>query len=114
MINKCGLNTDLKTSTSVGYIVDTQCSFRSSIRYPETALCGLGIIHIGNSSVQYVIGAFGESKDKSAESSGLDKTYRDEASAVGYIVHAFVNPQTKSSLVLSAEFREQLNEIFLS
>lgn len=112
LIRKCGLKTDLKTSPFVGYMVDTHCTYRSAMSYPDIADCGLCIASVGRSSVQYVIGVFDESANtdntvKSTESTSTEST----ANVVGYCVHVFVDPTSNKPIQLPSEFRKCLEKI---
>lgn len=75
LIDEGGL--DIHQGTVIGVAVETKCVFRRSVAYPERLDAGLRVAKLGNSSVRYEIGIFGESDDKVA--------------AHGHFVHVFVD-----------------------
>jgi acyl-CoA thioester hydrolase len=51
---------DLETSTIVGFVVETRCTYFSSLTYPGKAEIGVAIAHLGRTSARYRIGVFAE------------------------------------------------------
>jgi acyl-CoA thioester hydrolase len=68
---------DVAASSVVGLVVDTRCSFFSSMAFPDTVHVGLKVLQLGRSSVRYEIGLF--------------RNDAPLASAVGQFVHVYVD-----------------------
>ena len=67
---------DVASSSIIGLVVETRCSFFSSVQFPDTVHVGLQVSHLGNSSVRYAIGLF--------------RNDDPQACAVGLFVHVYV------------------------
>ena len=128
LVNHASLNTDVKTSSFVGYMVDTKCVYRSPISFPEVALAGLSVTHIGRSSVHYAVAIFPEEAkviDQLPSSSqhvtgGLYKEESNSAShsqtacAIGHCVHVFVDAATNRPVsLLDSDLRQALEKIII-
>ncbi|XP_022093924.1 uncharacterized protein LOC110981055 isoform X2 [Acanthaster planci] len=125
LIKCCGLNTDLKTSNIVGYMVDTKCIYRTPISFPEVVLAGLYISHIGRSSVHYTVAIFPELSEQASDdhphlskcgiSSQTDQViltkHSSTACAVGQCVHVFVDTDSNKPVPLPDNFRAALEKI---
>ncbi|MCW5688033.1 MAG: acyl-CoA thioesterase [Pseudolabrys sp.] len=85
---------DIATSPVVGLVVDTQCSYFSSIAYPDKVRAGLRVAHVGTSSVRYEIGIFRND----------DTT----AAAQGHFVHVYVERATNKPAPLSEKHKQAL------
>lgn len=72
--------------------VETLCRFHRPLSFPETVDAGLRVARIGNSSVTFAIGLFGEG--------------RDEPAATGHFVHVFVNSETMAPQPIPPAIRE--------
>ena len=120
LMRHAGLNTDLQTSDVVGYMVDTDCVYRSPISFPEVALAGLTISHIGRSSVQYTIAIFPERAHKSDRdqiSKPVSANFGNHslvACAVGHCVHVFVDTETNRPALLPDGMRRALEKIAIA
>ena len=68
---------DIAESPIVGLVVETRCTFFSSMGFPDVVNVGMKVVHLGNSSVRYEIGLF--------------RNEEDTACAVGEFVHVYVN-----------------------
>jgi acyl-CoA thioester hydrolase len=68
---------DIAGSSVVGLVIETRCTFFTSMAFPDTVHVGLKVAHLGRSSVRYEIGLFRN-----------DDTL---ASAVGQFVHVYVD-----------------------
>ncbi|XP_038073884.1 uncharacterized protein LOC119741976 isoform X2 [Patiria miniata] len=125
LIKCCGLNTDLRTSNTVGFMVHTDCSYRTPVSFPEVALAGLCISHIGRSSIHYTVAIFPElsqqapdgtsNKTEPGLGSWMDKVnfanHSLTACAVGHCVHVFVNTDTNRPVPLPDNVRASLEKI---
>ncbi len=74
LIREGGL--DIHDGETVGFCVESQCSYMAPISFPETVEVALRVGHLGSSSVRYEIGIFRK---------GVA-----EPAAEGHFVHVFV------------------------
>jgi acyl-CoA thioester hydrolase len=81
-------------SEIIGIAVENGCRFHSSLAYPDLVTAGVGVAHLGKSSVRYVIGIF--RNDESA------------ASAEGHFVHVFVDRLTQRPATIPPRIRAVL------
>ncbi|HYQ51297.1 MAG TPA: thioesterase family protein [Pseudomonas sp.] len=88
---------DLEQCPTVGLVVDTHCSYFSSISFPDLVRAGLRVASLGTSSVRYEVGLF--ANDNQA------------ASAQGHFVHVYVDRVTRRPVPLPAELRRALESI---
>lgn len=88
---------DLEQCPTVGLVVETHCSYFSSIAFPDLVRAGLRVASLGTSSVRYEIGLFAN-----------DNT---EASAQGHFVHVYVDRVTRRPVPLPAALRRALERI---
>ena len=88
---------DLTNSESIGLVIESKCTYFSSITFPDTVSVGLKVVHLGNSSVRYQIGLFCNDADT--------------ASAVGEFVHVYVNRQTNKPVSIPADTRNVLQAL---
>ena len=90
---------DLTNSESIGLVIESKCTYFSSITFPDTVSVGLKVVHLGNSSVRYQIGLFCNDADT--------------ASAVGEFVHVYVNRQTNKPVSIPANTRNVLQALLV-
>lgn len=88
---------DVKTSTVIGYVVETGCQYFAPLAYPETVTAALRVSHVGRSSVRYEIALFGEGADSAA--------------AQGHFVHVYVDRATRRPVDLPGELRSALEPL---
>jgi acyl-CoA thioester hydrolase len=88
---------DLTNSESIGLVIESKCTYFSSITFPDTVSVGLKVVHLGNSSVRYQIGLFCNDAVT--------------ASAVGEFVHVYVNRQTNKPVSIPANTRNVLQAL---
>ncbi|MGB6229508.1 MAG: thioesterase family protein [Litorimonas sp.] len=86
----------LGESETVGLVVETNCHYFAPLEFPNDVTAGLRVAHIGNSSVRYEIGLFGEGEDTAAR---------------GHFVHVYVNEKTRRPVRISATFRKCLETL---
>lgn len=79
LINAGGL--DFASSPIVGLVVDSRCTFRKSLTFPEHVDAGMRVTHVGTSSVVYEIALF--------------RVGDDEPAATGRFVHVWVDRATQ-------------------
>jgi len=85
---------DVERGALIGLVVETGCHYFEPLTYPETVTAALRVAHVGNSSVRYEVGLFGEG--------------RDRAAAQGHFVHVYVDRDTRRPAPLPAPWREAL------
>jgi acyl-CoA thioester hydrolase len=88
---------DIHKGTVVGIVAETQCRFFKSFTYPETVDAGLRVGRLGNSSVRYEIGLFGEGEDA--------------ARAEGHFVHVFVDRGSNKPVPIPPSIRAALQRL---
>jgi len=98
LIREGGL--DIAKGPVIGIAVETHCRFHRELTFPETVAAGLRVGKLGNSSVRYEIGLFGEG--------------RDEAAATGHFVHVFVSRETRRPLPIPTRIRAALEKLLVT
>ncbi|WP_191832629.1 acyl-CoA thioesterase [Pseudomonas fluorescens] len=85
---------DIDSSPVIGLIVESSCTFFSSITFPDQVTVGLRIAHLGSSSARYELGIFRN-----------DET---EVSALGYVVYVYVDRASNKSTAIPELVRAEL------
>jgi len=88
---------DIANNKIVGLVIETKCTFFSSVAFPDTVHVGLRVIHLGNSSVRYEIALF--------------RNESDEACAVGQFVHVYVERANNRSVPIPDAVRAVLESV---
>ena len=88
---------DLETAPVIGVVVNSSCTYVSSVAYPQHLEAGLRVDRLGNSSVQYGLAIFAEDAI--------------EASAFGHFVHVFVDRITQKPVPIPTTIRTALDRI---
>ena len=91
---------DIHKGAVVGIVAETQCRFFKSFAYPEIVDAGLRVGRLGNSSVRYEIGLFGEGEET--------------ARAEGHFVHVFVDRASNKPVPMPPGIRAALQRITIS
>jgi acyl-CoA thioester hydrolase len=91
---------DIAQSPIIGLAVESLCTFKKEITYPETVDAGLRVGRLGTTSVRYEIGLFREGDP--------------EPAATGYFVHVFVDRATRQPRPLAADLRAALAPLVLA
>jgi acyl-CoA thioester hydrolase len=68
---------DIHADKAVGLVVDTGCSYFSSVSFPDTVHVGVRVAKLGNSSVRYELAIF--------------RNDEPAPSAAGHFVHVYVD-----------------------
>jgi acyl-CoA thioester hydrolase len=84
----------------IGVAVETMCSFKKSIAFPDPIDAGLRVGNLGNSSVRYEVGIFRE--------------HEIEASASGHFVHVFVDRATNKPVPIPDLLRTAFERMLVS
>ncbi len=90
---------DIQKSPVVGLVVQTGCSYFSSIAFPDLIHAGLRVTKLGNSSVRYEVGLF--------------KNEDQQVSAAGHFIHVYVDRQTQRPVSLPELLRAVLQQIYI-
>jgi acyl-CoA thioester hydrolase len=90
---------DIQNSPVVGLVVQTGCSYFSSIAFPDLIHAGLRVTKLGNSSVRYEVGLF--------------KNEDQQVSAAGHFIHVYVDRATQRPVSLPEPLRAVLQQIYM-
>jgi len=85
---------DFESGDTIGLVIETQCNYFSSLRFPETVDAGLRVARLGTSSVRYEVGLFSGDNDIAA--------------AQGHFVHVYVDRATRRPVPLPGPLRQAL------
>ena len=88
---------DIHNSEVVGFVVDSGCSYFSSISFPDVIHAGIRVAKLGNSSVRYEIAL-----------------YRNDDAlpcAAGHFVHVYVERSSNCAVPIPANVRAVLANI---
>jgi acyl-CoA thioester hydrolase len=88
---------DIHHGKVIGLVAETGCRYFSPTAFPDEIEAGVRVAHVGTSSVRYEIGLF--------------KKNEDEAAAVGFFVHVYVDRETNRPVPLSEGMRGFLNSL---
>lgn len=88
---------DIHSDEVVGMVVDTGCSYFSSISFPDTVHAGVRVTKIGNSSVRYEL--------------ALYRNGDEQPAAAGHFVHVYVDRKSNRSVPIPATVRAVLETI---
>lgn len=78
MIEAGGL--DIRDGEVVGLVVETGCSYRRSLAFPDVVEAGIRVARIGTSSVTYEVGIFRQGEDAVCAFGRFVHVYVDRAS----------------------------------
>ena len=95
LIQEGGL--DIQKSPIIGLVVESRCTYRAPLAYPDRLRAGLRVDKLGNRSVTYGIGIFKEGEE--------------QAAAHGYFVHVFVDRESRNAVPMPERLREALARI---
>ncbi len=85
---------DIEKSEAIGLVVETSCSFRAPLTFPDAVTAGIRVARIGTSSVRYEIALF--------------RNGGEDAAAEGYFVHVYVDRATRRPVPLPEELKAVL------
>lgn len=88
---------DIAASQTVGLVVETRCTFFSSMGFPDVVNVGLKVVHLGKSSVRYEIALF--------------RNDAEECSALGHFVHVYVDRATNRPVPIPDAVRTVLQAL---
>lgn len=90
---------DLENAEVIGVVVNSSCTYKNSVAYPQRLEVGLRVDRLGNSSVQYGLAIFVEGETV--------------ASAFGHFVHVFIDRKTNQSVPIPATIRAALERLVI-
>ena len=90
---------DIATSTVVGLVVETKCTYMKSLAFPETVTAEVSVSKIGNSSIRYEILLYGEGSH--------------EPAAKGYFVHVYVDRESHRPVSLPDKLKTAVANIHI-
>jgi acyl-CoA thioester hydrolase len=88
---------DIHSDKVVGLVVDTGCSYFSSIAFPDTVHVGVRVAKLGNSSVRYELALYRNDEERPA--------------AAGHFVHVYVDRESNRSATIPDAVRSVLATI---
>jgi len=97
LIREGGL--DIHTSPVIALVVESKCSYRAPVAYPDELRAGLRVDRLTNRSVTYGVAIF------AAED--------DEPVAQGYFVHVFVDRENRNAVPIPQRIREALSTLLV-
>ena len=98
LIKEGGL--DIHHGPVIGYVVSSQCNYKSAIAYPEEIEGGFRVNRLGNSSVEYGIAIFKKGQDK--------------ACAYGTFTHVFVDRAPERPTPIPPPLRAALERVLVA
>jgi acyl-CoA thioester hydrolase len=87
---------DTHAGQAIGLVVETHCNYFAPLSFPQTVQVGIRVAHVGNSSVRYELGVFGDS---------------ERTAAKGHFVHVYVDAQTRRPVPLPASLKSVLETL---
>ena len=98
LITEGGL--DIHHSPVIALVVESQCTYRAPVAYPDRLRAGLRVDKLGNRSVTYGVAIFTDTDT--------------EAVAHGQFVHVFVDRETRRAVAIPAQVRAALETLVQS
>jgi acyl-CoA thioester hydrolase len=95
LIREGGL--DIATGGVIGLVVESHCQFHAPVTYPEELVAGVRVDKLGNRAVTYGLAIFAAGSELAAAS--------------GYVVHVFVDRQTRKAVPIPDGLRAALARI---
>jgi len=95
LIREGGL--DIHTSPVVALVVESKCSYRAPVAYPDDLRAGLRVDKLTNRSVTYGVAIFAASAE--------------DPVAQGYFVHVFVDRETRAAVPIPDPVRRALRTL---
>ncbi|HEY9568582.1 MAG TPA: thioesterase family protein [Thalassobaculum sp.] len=95
MIERGGL--DIRTGETIGLVVETGCSYRRPIAFPDAVEAGIRVARIGTSSVTYEVGIFRQGEAA--------------VCAFGRFVHVYVDRTSNRPVPIPAPARAAMEAI---
>ena len=87
---------DIHQGATIGLVVETQCNYFASLAFPQAVQAGIRVAKLGNSSVRYEVGIFGEGELTAAK---------------GHFVHVYVDQITRKPVALPPALKKVLETL---
>ncbi len=97
LIHEGGL--DIHAGPVIGLVVESRCTYRAPLAYPDALRAGLRVDTLGNRSVTYGIAIFKEGES--------------QAAAHGTFVHVFVDRHSRKATAMPERLRAALERLVL-
>ena len=91
---------DIDQGETVGFVVDSGCSYFSPVAFPDTVHVGIRVARLGNSSVRYELGVY--RNDDAAPA------------AAGHFVHVYVERSSNRPVPLPDPVRSLLSTLYVA
>jgi acyl-CoA thioester hydrolase len=91
---------DIARGAAIGLCVESRCTYRKAIAFPDDVDAGLRVAKLGRSSVTYEIGIFARDDERAA--------------AEGSFVHVFVDRAARTSVAIPDTIRVALARLVVS
>jgi len=91
---------DIHAGPVIGLVVESKCTYRVPIAFPERVTAGLRVDRLGHRAVTYGIGIF--------------RGDEDVAAAHGHFVHVFVDRNTRASTPIPKAIRVALERLVVT
>ncbi|RZJ94204.1 MAG: acyl-CoA thioesterase [Brevundimonas sp.] len=88
---------DIHNGKTIGLVAETGCRYFSPTSFPDEIEAGVRVAHVGDSSVRYEIALF--------------RNNEQDAAAVGYFVHVYVDCETKRPVTVDDKMRGFLESL---
>ena len=88
---------DIEAGSVIGFVVASDCQYRSPIAYPDIVEVGFRVNKLGTSSVEYGMGIFRQDDQ--------------QAAAVGTFTHVFVHRNTQKPTPIPVSIRSALETV---
>jgi acyl-CoA thioester hydrolase len=90
---------DIVGASLIGLCVESKCTYRKPVAFPDDLDAGMRVARLGTSSVTYEVGIFARGDE--------------EAAASGSFVHVFVDRATRKSAPIPVRIREALTRLVI-
>ncbi len=91
---------DIARGAAIGLCVESRCTYRKAVAFPDDVDAGLRVAKLGRSSVTYEIGIFSHGED--------------HAAAEGSFVHVFVDRAARTSVAIPDAIRAALSRLVIA
>lgn len=88
---------DIHEGRTIGLVAETGCRYFAPTAFPDEISAGVRVAHVGTSSVRYEIGLF--------------RNNEEDAAAVGYFVHVYVDRESKRPVSIDGAMRGFLDTL---
>ncbi|MFC5303006.1 acyl-CoA thioesterase [Azospira restricta] len=88
---------DIHQGGTVGFVVETSCSYFRPLAFPDAVAAGIRVARIGNSSIRYEVGLF--------------RNDDEEIAAAGHFVHVYVDRASGKPVAVPEAMRAALAAI---